>query len=258
MADDKTFQPGDVVGLKSGGPGMTVRDTWTDTEGRPGSTCQWFTAGEELREAGFANGMLEKRQPAADLARMEASGGCGSLAKMATGDTFAGWVVSKEWAKDAKIVVDPDGSVRLKNPPAETTRLGMPRFVAKVTAVSGDRFEAVTPCGRLKFTDVRPSRHVAGLGAVIGEVAVGDEVEIDTDDGRTHYLARSLRRRVANPKTGETLVVGVGGIQPEEPATQMSTILANRTAGKPTFTAPFGVDLNPVPGNPNSTPGHRS
>lgn len=55
------FGVGDIVKLKSGGPGMTVRQVPRD--GARTYTCQWF-AGKKLEQGQFPEGSLEKVEKA--------------------------------------------------------------------------------------------------------------------------------------------------------------------------------------------------
>lgn len=56
MASEKTFKPGDVVRLKSGGPNMTVSFEEDDSV-----ACQWFSGAklDKLEHARFAPATLE-------------------------------------------------------------------------------------------------------------------------------------------------------------------------------------------------------
>ena len=55
-----TFQPGEMVRLKSGGPTMTVVH-----EQSPGRLfCQWFTAAKELKDDFFDGHLLLRVTPA--------------------------------------------------------------------------------------------------------------------------------------------------------------------------------------------------
>jgi uncharacterized protein YodC (DUF2158 family) len=49
-----TFQPGDIVQLKSGGPLMTVRTITLE------ALCEWFNNTQELRMASFLPSSLQK------------------------------------------------------------------------------------------------------------------------------------------------------------------------------------------------------
>jgi len=52
-----TFQTGEIVKLKSGGPDMTVQTTATETTTH--LYCQWF-AGKKLESGKFPIGSLER------------------------------------------------------------------------------------------------------------------------------------------------------------------------------------------------------
>ena len=43
MNDGATFKPGDVVGLNSGGPFMTIDTLFTNDFGEPSALCRWFS-----------------------------------------------------------------------------------------------------------------------------------------------------------------------------------------------------------------------
>lgn len=53
------FEIGDVVVLKSGGPGMTVVNTGEYPSTKNGVFCTWFV-GSDVKEALFDAGALEK------------------------------------------------------------------------------------------------------------------------------------------------------------------------------------------------------
>ena len=58
------YQVGDVVGLKSDGPDMTVKNL--PKQGiRSGYVCQWF-AGKKLEQGDFPEESLEPRKPKND------------------------------------------------------------------------------------------------------------------------------------------------------------------------------------------------
>lgn len=55
MTNQSTFQPGDVVQLKSGGPRMTV-----ETSDETLTSCTWFDTKGELKRADFPTVIVEK------------------------------------------------------------------------------------------------------------------------------------------------------------------------------------------------------
>ena len=55
MNDDAAFKPGDVVGLNSGGPIMTIDTLFTNDFGEPSAICRWFSDYQsELRSQTFS------------------------------------------------------------------------------------------------------------------------------------------------------------------------------------------------------------
>lgn len=58
MAEKETFIVGDIVYLKSGGPGMLVEEVY-DKERTVG--CVWFTESDELSTATIKQGLLTKK-----------------------------------------------------------------------------------------------------------------------------------------------------------------------------------------------------
>lgn len=66
MAEVQSFEPGDVVQLKSGGPLMTVEQTGKDMVDRDTIWCTWFerVGNRQVRqEATFRPTSLEKASP---------------------------------------------------------------------------------------------------------------------------------------------------------------------------------------------------
>lgn len=57
----ESFQVGDVVRLKSGGPAMTVENTGKDGVGKPYVRCTWFNDATKASES-FAPAALEKSE----------------------------------------------------------------------------------------------------------------------------------------------------------------------------------------------------
>lgn len=54
---NQSFNLGDVVQLKSGGPAMTVTHVSTNSRDEPAAWCEWFT-GHEPKSASFAMASL--------------------------------------------------------------------------------------------------------------------------------------------------------------------------------------------------------